>query len=141
MENSAADVLAAQGYRVRQNPSKAEVARSRRETGDVGDPGKAPDYLVEDRVFDCYSPVNPDKAVRGIWTEVKIKAEVGQTQRVLVNLEDWRGDLSALRGQFADWPIPGLKEVKVITSGGEIVQVDLPPYRPMEVLPWLSNTD
>jgi hypothetical protein len=49
-----------------------------------------------------------------------------QTQRVVINLEDWRGGMSALRRQFADWPIPGLKEVKSITPNGDIVQIDLP---------------
>jgi hypothetical protein len=141
MENSGAAVLAGRGYRIQQNPTKAQVAQARLDAGDVGDPGKDPDYLLEGRVFDCYSPINPDKAVRGIWTEAKIKVEDGQTQRVAVNLEDWRGDLSALRKQFADWPIQGLKEVKAIIRDGDIVQIDLPPHQPMEVHPWLSSTD
>ena len=141
MENAAAAVFAGRGYHIQQNPTKEEVAQARRVAGDVGDPGKDPDYLLEGRVFDCYSPVKPDKAVRGIWSEAETKINDGQTQRVVVNLEDWRGDMSALRRQFADWPIPGLKEVKVITRDGDIAQIDLPPYEPMEVYPWQSNTD
>ncbi len=141
MENSGAAVLADRGYRIQQNPTKAEVAQARLDAGDVGDPGKDPDYLLEGRVFDCYSPVKPHKAVRGIWTQHKIKVDDGQTQRVAVNLEDWRGDMAALRKQFADWPVQGLKEVKGITHDGDVVQIDLPPYQPMEVYPWLSNTD
>ena len=141
MENSGAVAIAARGYQIQQNPTKAEVARARHETGDVGNPRKDPDYLLEGRVFDCYSPVKPDKAVRGIWVEAKRKVDRGQTQRVVVNLEDWRGNISALRKQFADWPIEGLKEVKVITREGDVAQVDLPPYQPREVNPWLSNTD
>nr|WP_221374691.1 hypothetical protein [Actinoplanes polyasparticus] len=140
MENSGAVVLADRGYHVQQNPSKADVAQARMNAGDLGDPGKDPDYLVEGRVFDCYSPVKPTKAVRGIWSEAQEKVEDGQTQRVVVNLEDWRGDMSALRKQFADWPVPGLKEVKAITPEGDIVQIDLPPYRPMEEHPWLPST-
>lgn len=141
MENSGAAVLAGRGYQIRQNPTKAQVAQARLDAGDVGDPGKDPDYLLEGRVFDCYSPVKPDKAVRGIWTEARTKVDDGQTQRVVVNLEDWRGDMAALRKQFAGWPIPGLKEVKVITGDGDVVQIHLPPYQPMEAYPWLSNTD
>ncbi|WP_374273585.1 hypothetical protein [Actinoplanes sp. M2I2] len=141
LENAGAATLAAQGYHLRQNPTKAEVAQARLDTGDVGDPRKDPDYLLEGRVFDCYSPIKPHKAVRGIWKQAQEKVEEGQTQRVVVNLEDWRGDLSALEKQFADWPIPGLKEVKAITRDGDVVQIDLPPHRPMEVYPWLSNTD
>ena len=127
MENSAAVTIADAGYRIQQNPTKAEVAHARQATGDTGDPGKDPDYLLEGRVFDCYSPTTPDKAERGIWKEAMKKVDKGQTQRVVVNLEDWRGDMSALRRQFADWPIPGLKEVKAITPDGDIVQIDLPP--------------
>lgn len=141
MENSGAVVLANQGYHVQQRPTRDEVAQARLDAGDVGNPGKDPDYLLEGRVFDCYSPVKPDKAVRGIWTQAKTKVEEGQTQRVVLNLEDWRGDVSTLKRQFSDWPIPGLKEVKAITRDGDIEQIELPPYRPMEVHPWLSNTD
>jgi hypothetical protein len=141
LENSGALAIARRGYQIHQNPTKAEVAQARFDTGDVGNPRKDPDYLLEGRVFDCYSPIKPDKAVRGIWAEAKRKVDRGQTQRVVVNLEDWRGNMSALRKQFAEWPIEGLKEVKVITRNGEIAEVDLPPYQPREVNPWLSNTD
>jgi hypothetical protein len=141
LENSGAAKLAEQGYQIQQNPTRAEVAQARLDAGDIGHPGKDPDYLVEGRVFDCYSPIKPDKAVRGIWTEVKTKVDDGQTQRVVVNLDDWRGDLPALKKQFADWPIPGLKEVKAVTHDGDVVQIDLPPHQPMDVHPWLSNTD
>jgi hypothetical protein len=140
MENSGAVVLADRAYRIQQSPSAADVARARLESGDVGDTNKEPDYLLEGRVFDCYSPVNPAKNARGIHSEAKKKVEEGQTQRVVVNLESWRGDMSALEKQFAEWPVPGLKEVKVITQDGDIVQIDLPPYRPMEQYPWLPNT-
>jgi hypothetical protein len=127
MENSGASALAASGYHVHQNPSAEEVAQARANTGDTGNPRRKPDYLIEGRVFDCYSPTNPDKAPRGIWDEVVDKVEVKkQTQRVVVNLEDWRGDLNALQRQFDDWPIPGHKELKVITPEGEIIQINLP---------------
>ncbi|UQU68723.1 hypothetical protein COUCH_34060 [Couchioplanes caeruleus] len=121
MENAAAQALAAKGYRIKQNPSLDEVTRARDATGDTGRPTSEPDYLLEGRVFDCYSPTKPTKNVRGIWSEVQEKVADGQTQRVVVNLQDWRGDVSALRTQFRDWPVPDLKEVKVITSDGEIV--------------------
>jgi len=130
MENSGAAILADQGWHVKQNPTPDEVAQARQQTGDTGDPQKNPDYLVEGRVFDCYSPTNPTKPARGIWAEVEEKViEKQQTQRVVVNLEDWRGDLSTLRRQFGDWPIPGLKEVKVITPEGDIIEIDLPGTR------------
>jgi hypothetical protein len=124
-ENTAAETLADQGFRVQQNPSKAEVAQARLNSGDTGSSESDPDYLVEGRVFDCYSP-SASKPVRGIWSEVEEKVlDKGQTQRVVINLADWPGDLTALGRQFENWPIPGLKEAKAITPNGDIVQLNL----------------
>lgn len=105
-----------------QNPTRPEVADARLRTGDTGNPRKTPDYLLEGHVFDCYSPT-PPKPVRGVWTEVSGKVTESQTQRVVLNLQDWRGDLTALRKQFDDWPIPGLKELKAVTRSGVIMQI------------------
>lgn len=123
-ENAAALALAQTGFRLKQNPSKQEVADARRATGDVGDPGKNPDFLVEGRVFDCYAPTAA-KPVRGIWTEVRGKIAKGQTQRMIVDLTEWRGDMTALQRQFSEWPIEGLKEVKTLMPDGTIVQIAL----------------
>jgi hypothetical protein len=126
-ENTGAEALADQSFQVQQNPSKAEITQARLNTGDTGSAESDPDYLVEGRVFDCYSP-SPVKKVRGVWSEVWVKVVTRrQTQRVVINMGDWPGDLSALRKQFADWPIPGLKEAKAITPNGDIVQLDLHP--------------
>ncbi|MFC4068198.1 CdiA C-terminal domain-containing protein [Actinoplanes subglobosus] len=119
-------MIADAGYRIHQNPTPLEVANSRSRTGDIGSATRKPDYLIEGRVFDCYSPTKANKAVRGIWDEAEDKVNKGQTQRVVVNLEDWRGDLDALQRQFDNWPIPGLKELKVVTQRGEIIQMNLP---------------
>jgi hypothetical protein len=128
MENSAAVILAEKGWRITQNPMPAAVAQARHEAGDVGSPATKPDYLLEGRVFDCYSPTNPTKTVRGVWSYVRDeKVNKLQTQRVVINLEQWTGNLAALRKQFAEWPMDGLKEVKVITADGDIVQFELPP--------------
>ncbi|MGA5304152.1 hypothetical protein ACPCHT_29820 [Nucisporomicrobium flavum] len=116
-----AGLLAANGYRVKQNPTSEEVARARQDSGDVGDPNADPDYLIEGRVFDCYAPAT-NTSVRNVWTYVKKKVLRKQTQRVVVNLQDWGGDLPALRKQFDDWPTDGLKEVKVVLPDGSLVQ-------------------
>lgn len=89
---------------------------------DIGRPEKKPDYLIEGCVFDCYSP-SEGRSVRNVWSEVRDKVETGQTQRVVVNLRDWGGDLEALQRQFDDWPVGGLKELAAVTSNGAIVQV------------------
>lgn len=107
-ENECAEILADRGYQVRQNPGPQEVAEARARTGDCGDPGKDPDYLIEGYVFDCYAP-SETRPVRGVWSGVKDKVEDGQTERVVLNLRDWRGDLNALRRQFEDWPIEELR--------------------------------
>ncbi|MEV0005629.1 hypothetical protein AB0H28_25555 [Micromonospora sp. NPDC050980] len=122
LENECADTVADKGYRLHQNPTKQEVANARANTGDTGDPDKNPDYLIEGHVFDCYSPT-ASKPVRGIWSEVSHKVGEQQTQRVVLNLQDWRGDLVALRKQFDDWPIPGLTELVAVTTSREIVQI------------------
>ncbi|MEU5945944.1 hypothetical protein ABZ793_10325 [Micromonospora sp. NPDC047465] len=122
LENECADTLAREGYLVHQNPTRLEIADARLKTGDVGKPDKDPDYLVEGHVFDCYSPT-PAKAVRGVWTEVSGKVTSQQTQRVVLNLQDWRGDLAALQKQFDDWPIEHLKELAAVTRSGAIIQI------------------
>ncbi|WP_431728495.1 hypothetical protein [Verrucosispora sp. TAA-831] len=122
LENGCADTVAGQGYRVHQNPTRREIAEARESTGDAGKPDKEPDYLIEGLVFDCYSPT-PGKAVRGVWTEVSGKVSSQQTQRVVLHLRDWRGDLGALQKQFDDWPIHQLKELTAVTRSGEIIQL------------------
>nr|WP_089298468.1 hypothetical protein [Actinoplanes regularis] len=121
-ENSVAILLAAEGYHTKQNPSKAEVAEARENNGDTGTPSSKPDYLLEGRVFDCYSP-KPTTTVRNIWSYVEDKIQREQTQRVIVDLKEWKGDMSDIRQQFHDWPITHLKEVKAVTPTGEIVQI------------------
>jgi hypothetical protein len=122
LENECADIVADKGYRVHQNPTKPEIAGARLNTGDTGNPEKTPDYLIEGHVFDCYAPT-PPKPVRGVWNAVVEKVDRGQTQRVVLNLEDWRGDLPALQKQFDGWPINGLKELVAVTRSGAIVQI------------------
>jgi hypothetical protein len=99
-ENESADILSQKGYDVEQNPKV---------------PGPSnPDYKLEGKVFDCYAP-SEKKSVRGIWSYIKEeKLEKGQTTRVVLNLQDWGGDIAALRKQFHDWPMAGLDEILVI---------------------------
>jgi hypothetical protein len=122
LENECADTVARKGYRVHQNPTRQEIAEARRTTRDVGKPDGDPDYLIEGHVFDCYSPT-PAATVRGVWTQVRKKVVGQQTQRVVVNLHDWCGDLGDLQKQFDDWPISGLKELIAVTRNGAIVQI------------------
>ncbi|MFC4109922.1 CdiA C-terminal domain-containing protein [Micromonospora zhanjiangensis] len=122
LENECADKVAGNGFRVHQNPTRQEVASARRDTGDTGKPEKAPDFLIEGHVFDCYAPTAPVPA-RAVWSAVERKVEAEQTQRVMLNLHDWQGDIAALHKQFDDWPIAGLKELAAVTRSGAIIQI------------------
>lgn len=103
-ENDAADALARHGYEVEQNPRV---------------PGnKNPDYRVDGEIFDAYSPRTNN--ARSIWNTVKNKVSSGQTERVVINLKDSGVELAALRQQFAEYPIQGLKNVIIIFKDGSV---------------------
>lgn len=65
----------------------------------------------------------PGSRTRPLADEVQSKIDRLQTQRVVVNLEGWNGDVDALRTHFHDSPVENLKELKIITPEGDIVQV------------------
>lgn len=99
-ENEAADHAARAGYDVEQNPSV---------------PGtKDPDYRIEGRVFDGYSPQGGD--LNTIRDTMHGKVADGQTRRLLLNLDDAPAvnveDISAL-SQQVKVSAPALEEVLV----------------------------
>lgn len=106
-ENETAEILARDGFDIQQNPF-------------IKGTEKNPDYLIEGKIFDCYAPFNNNKGVRGIWSQVEEKVLKEQTQRVIINLKDWKGDLSKLEKQFFDWKIEKLEEVIYITKENKI---------------------
>lgn len=106
-ENESAETLAKNGYDVEQNPTVP------------GD--KNPDYKIEGNVFDNVAPVT--KNVRNIWDRIREKVDDGQTDRVVLNLDDTAVDRAALKKQLADWPISGLKEI-IIIDHGSIEHID-----------------
>lgn len=110
LENEAATTLARAGYDVEQQPSV---------------PGaKRPDYRIEGKIFDCVAPTTP--RARNVWSSIlKEKIEKEQTERVIINLDDPDAQVSVeeLREQFQAYPMPGLKEAKVIAPGGAIIDI------------------
>lgn len=98
-ENESAVLLAQAGYKVAQNPTVAGTTRN-------------PDYLLENRVFDCYAPTNSKP--RAIATTLEGKIKKGQAQRFILNLEDSNVDITALQQQFTQYPVAGLQEVIII---------------------------
>jgi hypothetical protein len=97
-------VLAANGYNVVQNPVVAGP--------------KNPDYLINGEVYDHYAPSTDN--VRSIWERVKKKVEDDQAPNIVIGLQDSGADEQALRRQFADWPIEGLREVLIVRPDGTI---------------------
>ena len=102
-ENEATETLAKNGYQVEQNP---QVAGSRN-----------PDYKIEGEIFDCYSP-NKGTSSRNIGSYIEDKViNKAQTSRIILNLDDWKGNVENIAHQLAEYPIDGLLEVKVIKDG------------------------
>ncbi|WP_228432008.1 CdiA C-terminal domain-containing protein [Chryseobacterium shigense] len=106
IENEAAEILAKNGFDIEQNPKKSGTLKN-------------PDYKIEGEVFDCYSPSKRTR-VRNIWSEVGGKILKEQSNRVILNLKIWEGDIVKLQQQFLEWEIEGLEEVMYITREGKI---------------------
>lgn len=110
-ENESAETLAKNGYNVEQNPQV---------------PGnKRPDYKIEGKVFDCYSPQD-GTSVGNIASGIQKKVETGQTNRIVLNLDDWHGgggNIDDLVNQLNDWPIKDLEEVIVINHYHEVIHI------------------
>jgi hypothetical protein len=100
-ENESAVVLANEGFSIEQNPSVP------------GD--KKPDYKIEGRIFDCYSPKT--NKPRNIASEIQKKVERGQADRIILNLEDSSVSINELKKQLTDYPIEGLWEIIIIKDG------------------------
>jgi hypothetical protein len=103
-ENESAQLLAGSGYTVLQNPVVAGQ--------------KKPDYLINGEVYDHYAPSTD--VPRNIWSEVQRKVERGQANNVVISLQDSDVQEEALRRQFAEWPIQGLREVIIIRQDGTV---------------------
>ena len=117
-ENQFAAGLAAGGYRVVQNPTEGPnppLTPDRMITEGLN-PEKNPDLLVEDRVFDTYTPETD--SLRGIRNGMEEKITQKQTQRETVDLRNTTQTEASLRAYLRNNPIPGLKEVIVRTNEG-----------------------
>ena len=103
-ENESAQILVGRGFDVVQNPVVAGPMN--------------PDYLINGEVYDHYAPSTDSP--RNIWSEVQGKVERGQTNNVVISLRDSDVQEEALRRQFEEWPIEGLREVIIIRRDGTI---------------------
>ena len=80
-ENEATETIARNGYSIEQNPIVEGTTRN-------------PDYSIEGEIFDCYSPAKNTK-IRNIASTIEEKViEKGQANRVVLNLDDWNGNIN-----------------------------------------------
>ncbi|MFB2737115.1 CdiA C-terminal domain-containing protein [Umezakia ovalisporum] len=101
-ENESADILADKGYDVEQNPAPLPN-------------GKKPDYKIEGETFDAYSPSSSNTET--IRKNISQKIKEGQTERIVLNLEDSNVKVNELESLLNRKPIEGLKEIIVIKDG------------------------
>ncbi|MBK9265693.1 MAG: DUF4150 domain-containing protein [Polyangiaceae bacterium] len=117
-QHEAADTLAARGYDVEHNHD-LRPGTSRK-----------PDYRIEGRYFDCYTPTvsktkprpnnkspHGTKAIGRARDEISEKVAKRQTDRVVVNLDDTDITPSEMQAILQRRPIDGLKEVITIKNG------------------------
>lgn len=113
-ENEAADILAGKGYRVEQNPVLTDADRAAHGI----EPGKNPDYRIEGRIFDGYSPQTG--SVGGVYAGIAAKVEKGQAHRIVLNLGDSPVRPGDIQQALRDHPVQGLQEVIVIDRSGGV---------------------
>lgn len=110
-ENEAAQTMADHGYHVEQNP--------------MGQGVKNPDYLIDGKYFDCYSP-NANKDDWGVVQELTKKASSGQATGFVVNLADnQKVTVDGLLASLNSGPPVSAKieEVIVILPDGQVVHI------------------
>jgi len=106
-ENEAADTLAKKGY---------DVEQLQETTGGT----KNPDYKIEGRIFDCYTPQRNE--ARNILDAIADKVGERQTERVVLNLRNSEVTVKALKAQLKKNPIPRLKEI-IIVKGDTMIHL------------------
>ncbi|GAA2647948.1 CdiA C-terminal domain-containing protein [Paractinoplanes durhamensis] len=101
-ENESADILSQHGYDVEQNPPRNAN-------------GKDPDYRIEGEYFDNYAPSSAK--LDTIRDEISGKVKEGQTERVVLNLDDCPRSADEIRAVLERKPVANLKEILVVKDG------------------------
>ena len=117
-ENQVGDATASAGYRTVQNPTEgANPALTRERMMAEGlDPDKDPDLLLENRIWDTYTP-EADKA-SSIRNGIQSKIDNKQTHRVVVDLRGTTQTEASVRAAIRANPLRGVKEVMFLTKNG-----------------------
>ena len=107
-QNEAADFLAMKGFNIEMLPNK---------NGGNGYGIKAtsnPDYLIEGKVFDCYTPKR-GTSIRNIGSIIE-KKTLSQTNNIVLNLEQSDVNVSQITKQLAEYPIDSLGQLIIIKN-------------------------
>ena len=108
-ENEAAIILAINGYDIELKPKLTTT-------------DKKPDYRIEGKIFDCYSP-EPYTGVRNIRSSINSKVnKQEQADRIVLNLNNWQGNIADVKEELQDYPVDNLKEV-LIVQGGRVFSI------------------
>ena len=108
LENEGADALARNGYVTEQ---KGIVQGQQN-----------PDYIVEGEIFDCYSP-RAETPTGSVYLRIEGKVESGQTERLVLNVTDWTGDVNQLQGMLKEYPITNLHEILIVDGSGNVYRI------------------
>ncbi|MDM5279685.1 WXG100 family type VII secretion target [Paenibacillus silvae] len=114
-QNESANLLADQGYDIEMLD---EVVGG---NGYGIKKGKNPDFIIEGRVFDCYSP-DSDTPIDSICAKIKYKTK-SQAQRIVLNLDDYPSEKidelleTVLRQTNSQANLKHLDELVVIKDG------------------------
>jgi hypothetical protein len=109
-ENEAAKNLSKIGYDVEQNPARPPNATTN------------PDYKIEGRYFDAYSPKDAD--LNQIWSNIEDKVSKRQAQRIVLNLDDSPHSATSVSRMFEEHNMASLQELMIL-RGGQVMRVFL----------------
>ena len=109
-ENEAAVVLARHGFDVIQAPGRKVN-------------NKDPDFLINGRPWDCYSPTS--SKVDRIRNNINTKVKSQQASRIILELSDSTVTTGELHDRLRTKPISGLDEIKIVDDDSVI---DFHPY-------------
>jgi hypothetical protein len=102
IQNATAAVLAVAGYRIRQLAKLHDQP--------------SPDYEIEGRIFDCYTP-RSSRTIKGVRTKLSEKIKNGQADRFVVNLDLSPHSPDDLRQHLSRNVPSRLREVIVVKNG------------------------
>ncbi len=112
-QNETAFLMASHGFDVEMLPNKING------NGHGNNATASPDYLIEKKACECYSPTSDSP--RNIWTTIKKKSEE-QANNIILNLDDCPISVEAILLNIKEYPIPTLTRL-IYVKNGVITQV------------------